>query len=332
MKIFAEHDRRFEGLELKTGLFLLLAAFLVAAGILAALVRQGVFTQTAQLHFFANSAQGIGKGMAVQLFGFKIGAVDALNLEPNGTVKVRLLVQSEYLRLINQDSTAKIAKEGLIGASIIEIVPGRAPSRPVPENGVLKFERASDFSSIAEELSEQVRPILADLKEFAQSANRPDGDFRIAIKNTRELTAEMAQVARELAKLAANTDRQLSSVLVKADKAVDKIDATFDKASSTIENLGNTVAGIERELPGLLLKLDRTLANFEAASADARKVTSSAAEELPPALRDARSLAKEGRAIVDGAKRSWPLNTMLAEPREQALPLDSFDGAASPSR
>jgi phospholipid/cholesterol/gamma-HCH transport system substrate-binding protein len=261
----------------------------------------------------------------VQLFGFKIGAVDALNLESNGTVKVRLLVQSEYLRLINQDSTARIAKEGLIGASIIEIVPSRAPSRPVPENGVLKFERAADFSSIAEELSEQLRPILADLKQLAGSASRPDGDIRVAIKNTRQLTAEMSEVAKQTAKLAANADRQLSGVLVKADKAVDKVDATFDKASSAIDNLGNTLAGLERKLPELLLKLDRTLANVEAASA-------SAAAELPPALRDARSLAKDGRVIVDGAKRSWPINTLLAEPREQALPLDSFDGAASPSR
>jgi phospholipid/cholesterol/gamma-HCH transport system substrate-binding protein len=325
MKIFAEHDNRFEGLELKTGLFLLLAAFLIGAGILAALVRQGVFTQTTQLHFFANSAQGIGKGMAVQLFGFKIGAVDALNLEPNGTVKVRLLVQSEYLRLINQDSTARIAKEGLIGASIIEIVPSPGPSRPVPENGVLKYERAADFSSIAEDLSQQLRPILADLKQFAESANRPDGDIRVAIKNARQLTAEMSEVAKQTARLAANADRQLSGVLAKADTAVDKVDATFNKASSTIDNLSNTLAGLDRKLPELLLKLDRTLANVEAASA-------SAAEDLPPALRDARSLAKDGRTIVDGAKRSWPINTMLVEPREQALPLDSFDGAARQSR
>jgi phospholipid/cholesterol/gamma-HCH transport system substrate-binding protein len=269
------------------------AGFLIAAGILAALVRQGVFTQTTQLHFFANSAQGIGKGMAVQLFGFKIGAVDALNLEPNGTVKVRLLVQTEYLRLINQDSTARIAKEGLIGASIIEIVPSQAPSRPALADGVLKYERAADFSSIAEELSAQLRPILADLRQFAESANRPDGDIRVAVKNAGQLTAEMSQVARQTAKLADNADRQLSGVLAKADKAVDKVDAT--------------------------------LANVEAASA-------SAAEELPPALRDARALAKDGRTIVDGAKQTWPINTMLAEPREQALPLGSFDGTASPSR
>jgi phospholipid/cholesterol/gamma-HCH transport system substrate-binding protein len=325
MKIFAEHDNRFEGLELKTGLFLLLAAFLIGAGILAALVRQGVFTQTTHLHFVANSAQGIGKGMAVQLFGFKIGAVDALNLEPDGKVKVGLLVQTEYLRLINQDSTARIAKEGLIGASIIEIVPGQAASRPVVENGALKYERATDFSSVAEELSAQLRPILADLKQFAESANRADGDVRVGLRNFRQFTGEMSEAAKRTAQLADSADRQLSGVLAKADKAVGKVDATFDKASATMDNLGAALAGLDRKLPELLLKLDRTLANVEAASA-------AAAEDLPPALRDARVLAKEGRTIVDGAKHSWPINTMLAEPREQALPLGSFDGVASPSR
>src|SRR5215467_12770078 len=101
MKAFSEHDQRFEGLERKTGLFLALAAFLVIAGFAAALVRQGAFTQTTHLHFFANSAQGITKGMAVQLFGFKIGAVDAISLETVGTsatagsVRVRLQVENE---------------------------------------------------------------------------------------------------------------------------------------------------------------------------------------------------------------------------------------------
>src|SRR5262245_36359358 len=118
MKAFAEHDPRFEGLERKTGIFLALAGLLVVAGFAAALVRQGAFTQTTHLHFFANSAQGITKGMAVQLFGFKIGAVDQLSLEtvgsgaPAGSVRVRLQIENEYLPLINRDSVARIGKEG----------------------------------------------------------------------------------------------------------------------------------------------------------------------------------------------------------------------------
>jgi len=314
MKIFAEHDRRFEGLERKTGLFVLLAALLTAAVVVAALYRQGVFTQTTHLHFFAPSAQGIGKGMAVQLFGFKIGTVDSLSLEPTGAVRVKLVVASEYLRLINQDSVARLAKEGLLGAGIIEIVPARTASRPVPENGVLKFERSADFSSVAEELSEQLKPILADIKQITESFNKPDGDIRQTFKNARAATAELAALAR-------NTDRQLASVLGKADTA-------FAKASTTLD----TVSGGVAQLPELMLKLERTLTNLEAVSVDAKKLSAAAVEDLPPTLREARALAEDGRVIVDGAKRAWPIRTFIAEPREQALPLDSFDGAGTQVR
>jgi len=323
MTAFAEHDSRFEGLERKTGLFLALAAALVIGGFAAALVRQGMFTQTTHLHFFANSAQGMAKGMAVQLFGFKVGAVDAVSLEtlgsgaPAGSVRVRVQIEREYLRLINQGSTARIGKEGLIGASVIEIVPGSATSRPVAENDVLKFERAADFSSMAEELSTQLRPILADLKSLTESVNRPDGDIRMTLRNSRQATAELASAAREWGKLASNADRGIAGVLAKADQAVEKIDTTFAKATATVEKLDTSLA----RMPDLMLKLERTLSNVEAASAD-----------LPQTMRDARVVARDSRTMLDGAKGSWPFNSMVAEPREQALPLDSFDGPLKPVR
>ena len=322
MKAFAEHDSRFEGLERKTGLFLGLAATLIIAGFAAALVRQGAFTQTAHLNFFAPSAQGITKGMAVQLFGFKIGAVDNLSLETggstSGSVRVRLQVENEYLPLINRDSTARIGKEGLIGASVIEIVPAGGASRPVAENEFLKFERAGDFSTMAEELSAQLRPILADLKTLTESANKPDGDIRVMLRNSRQATAELASAAKEWGKLASNADRQLTGVLAKADQAVEKVDATFAKASATVEKLDTSLS----RMPDLMLKLERTLSNVETASAD-----------LPQTMRDARVVARDSKNMLDGAKQNWPFNTMVSEPaREQALPLDSFDGPLKPIR
>src|SRR3954467_13684101 len=309
MKVFAEQDGRFEGLERKTALFLALAAALVIGGFLAALVRQGAFTQTTHLQFFANSAQGIAKGMTVQLFGFKIGAVDALSLETAGagatagSDRGRLQIENESLPLISQVSTARIGKEGLIGASVIEIVPGPATSRAVADNGVLKFERAADFSTMAEELSAQLRPILADLKGLAESVNRPDGDIRIMLGNSRQATAELASAAREWGKLASNADRQLSSVLTKADQAVQKVDTTFTKATATVERLDSSLARI----PKLMLKLDRPLGNVEAPSA-----------ELPQTARDARVLVREGRSMLDGAKGIWPRSSIVSEIRGPA--------------
>ena len=319
MKAFAEQDPRFEGLERKTGLFLALAALLVVGALVAALVRQGVFTQTTPLLFFANTAQGISKGMPVQLYGFKIGAVDAVSLETNGSVRVRLQVENEYLRLISRGSTARLGKEGLIGVSVVEIVPGPAGAPTVAQNDLLKFERAGDFSTMAEDLSAQIRPILADLKSLTESINRPDGDIRQILRNSRQASAELAAAAREWGKFAANADQGMAGVLAKADKAVDKVDTTFAKATATVDKLDASLA----RMPELMLKLDRTLTNVEAASAD-----------LPQTMRDARAAAREGRAMIDGAKTTWPFNTMVGTeaPREQSLPLNSFDGPLKPVR
>jgi phospholipid/cholesterol/gamma-HCH transport system substrate-binding protein len=320
MKAFAEQDPRFEGLERKTGLFLALAAALVLGAFLAALVRQGVFTQTTPLQFFANTAQGISKGMAAQLYGFKVGAVDAVGLETNGSVRVRLQIENEYLRLIPRGSTARLGKEGLIGVSVVEIVPGPAGAGSVAQNETLKFERAGDFSTMAEDLSAQIRPILADLKSLTESINRPDGDIRQMLRNSRQASAELTAAAREWGKLATNADKGLTGVLAKADQAVDKVDSTFAKATATVDRLDASLA----RMPDLMLKLDRTLSNVEAASAD-----------LPQTLRDARAAAHDGRAMIDGAKTTWPFNTMVGSepaPREQALPLNSFDGPLKPVR
>ena len=146
---------------------------------------------------------------------------------------MRLQVENEYVRLVNRDSIARLGKEGLIGVSVVEIVPGPAGSRPVAENDILKFERAGDFSTMAEDLSSQIRPILADLKSLTESINRPDGDIRQMLRNSRQASAELAAAAREWGKLAQNADQGLSGVLAKADQAVGKVDATFAKGSTS---------------------------------------------------------------------------------------------------
>lgn len=334
MKVFAE-DPRFQGLERRTGLFVALALLIVGAVIVGVLVRQGTFTKTTPLSFLANSAQGIAKGMAVQLSGFKIGTVDSLGLQSDGAVKVKLVVLNDYLRLINRDSVARLAKEGLIGESVIEIVPGRATSQPIRPGGALRFERAPDIGAIAQSLSEQVRPILADLKEITESIKNPEGDIHSTIRSAKLASAELAQAAAQMNRLAQQSQQQLGGVLTKADQAIAHVDeaiaaadGAIGRADAVLAHAGSTLATVQGTLPQLMLKLDRTLDKLDAVAEDAKKVTASAAEELPPAMRDARAAAQDGRAIVRGAKRAWPISSFVAEPREEAIPLDSFDGHA----
>lgn len=327
MKIFSDQDWRFEHLGRKVGWFLFFAAIAVVAVILAALYRQGAFTQTTRLYFFADSAHGIAKGMSVQLSGFKIGAVEDLELEPSGQVKVQFRVKSDYLRFVTQDSEARLAKEGLFGAGFIEIVPGSKQALQVPNNGVLKFDRAEDLAGTAQALTEKIEPILVDVKKITESLNDPESDIRRTLKNVREATADLAQAAKSIKRLAGSSEARLADFQGRIDSTLDGARATLDKAGAALDTLGNTLATVDRRLPELLLRLDANLKNFESVTSDARRISATLGEELPPAIREGRGLVEQTQEIVQGARGAWPIRNFVAPPQERALPLDSHDDA-----
>lgn len=318
MKIFSAPDERFAGLDRKTLLFLLLAAAIVLATVVAALIRQDFFTQTTRLYVFTDSAQGIAKGMAVHFSGFRIGTVDDLSLEPNATVKVRLVINSHYTPFIRQDSEARLAKEGLIGASIIEIARGSPQMRPMANDGVLKFERAGDFADIARDLAQRIEPILDDIKSITESINNPEGDIRQTVKNARQATAQLAEAAGSVSAIARSGDARLGAIQ-------ERVDGVLERAGTALDTLAGSLATVDRRLPGLLLKLETTLNNFESTSAHARSLSSRLAEDVPPAMDDGRGLVRETREIVQGVRTAWPIRNIVPPAAEQALPLDSHD-------
>jgi ABC-type transporter Mla subunit MlaD len=330
---FRELDSRFEKLNFRTGLFIALALALLAAAITGTLLRQGVFTQTASLYFFSDSAAGLSRGMSVQLSGFKIGTVEQISLEPDTRVKTRLVVNSEYMRHITQDSEARLAKEGLIGASVIEIVPKAREARTMPNNGVLRFERAGDFAVLAEGLADKLHPILDDVKKITESASDPQGDIRMTLRNVREATAALAELRGELSKLAGTVNQRTESITAQVGQVLERTDSTIQKAGATIEQAGSavntlngTLSTLDKQLPETLLRLERTLTNVESVTADARRISSGLATDVPPAVSEGRALMQDTREIMDGARRAWPLRNFLNEPLERPLPLDSHDG------
>lgn len=344
---FREQDARFEHLAVRTTAFIVLALVLVVGFVASVMVRQGVFTQTSRLYFFADSAAGIFKGMSVQLSGFKIGSVQDLDLEPDTRVKVQLSVKTEYMRHIAQDARARLAKEGLIGASFIEVVTRSGSARTLPNNGVLKFERAQDFSHIAEALAGKLHPILDDLKQLTGTLNDPEGDIRQTVRNLRVATGMVADMREQLLRVTQAAEERVGSVsgkveqvldrtaatLDKAGGTVDKVGGTLDKASATVDTAGaaistlnGTLSQLDRQLPQILFQLDATLKNVEGISVEARRLSTRLASELPPIMQDGRALMEDTREVMDGARSAWPIRNFVPAPKQNPLLLDSHDG------
>ena len=327
METFPKQDPRFKQIGSKAVIFLILAAALALGTVTAGLVHQDYFVKTARLYFFADSAQDIAKGMSVQLSGFKIGTVDNLWLEPNATVRVRLLINRQYIHFIRQDSQARLAKEGLIGTSFIEITPGTPEVRQVENDVVLKFARAKDLSDIAPDLAARIGPILTDIKSITQSINDPNGDVRQALKGIHQASTSLAEAAASVNTIARNGDARIADIQEHVNVVLDRAGTNVDKASAVIDTLGRTLDTVDKAIPEVLFKVNSALDNTNAASLEAQKLISGLSSDLPPAVSEGRSLMHETHEVVQGAKKTWPIRNYLPPAEEQALPFDSNDDA-----
>jgi len=325
MSVFSEHDKRFEGLQPRTGLFLAVAALIVAATVVASMIKHGALTPTLRVIFYAQSAQGIHKGMAVQLSGFRIGSVDEMAIDRESGVKVTLRIEQKYAAFIPLDSYAGLSKEGLIGANFIAIDPGKSRTPVIDDNAVLYFYRAVDFSDMAQDLKEKIDPILADVKTTAQWVNDPEGDIRKTIGNVRQATAQIAELRRELVEVLQRSEGRFATIAGKVERVLDQSRTTLERASGVLDTASRSLDTVERQLPGLLLRLDRSLQNVEAATASASRVSAELAEDLPPAIREGRNLVEDAQEITDGAKQTWPIRDLVPPAAQKALPLDSYD-------
>jgi len=238
-----------------------------------------------------------------------------------------LAIDNKYTALIPQDSEAGLAKEALIGASYIEIEPGKNKELPVTELSVLKFYRAIDFADMAQDLKVKLDPILADIKQVTQSINDPQGDIRKTIGNVRQATALVAELAQQVGQLAKRSEGRVDAIAGKVDRVLDQTGATLERARGTLDTAARSLGTVEGQLPALLLRLDQSLKNVEAITADARRLSSSLNDDLPPAIREGRGLVEDAHDIVEGAKQAWPVRNFVAPPGQKALPLDSYDSS-----
>lgn len=93
------------------------------------------------------SAEGITVGTDVRLAGIKVGTVSEMALDPE-TYQARLRFTVRRDLEIPEDSDVKIASEGLLGGSYLEITPG-ASEFMLPDGGeVLNTQSSIDLLNL----------------------------------------------------------------------------------------------------------------------------------------------------------------------------------------
>ena len=166
-----DEDTRFKGLEEKIGFFVIIAFLGIVLTIIAVGIQQDLFSPKTRLFIVTDSGQDISEGMAVKLRGFNIGKVEKLELTDDARVKVTLSILRSHMQWVKSDSKARLLKEGVIGANIIEITLGSEKEKPLEHNALIVFERERGLGQVVDQLYAEVIPLIDDLKRVARRAD-----------------------------------------------------------------------------------------------------------------------------------------------------------------
>lgn len=313
-------EGRFSGLVLKVNAFLLIALLLAAAFIGLVAYKQGWWVKQSPIHFVTGNALGLNKGMPVKLFGFTVGSVSEMKLTDGG-VDVQLSIASSYLERIPADSRARHAREsGLVGASVIDILPGKSP-QPIPEGARIAFEPSRGISEIVDDFRRQAMPAFNEIKQAMSQVGR----------SGENVTQILAGLREEVERLPA-THRALRKLVEEATVATSELNRSSNATLQAVEKVASTV---DRTVPPLAEKLARGIDSIEAAAVQLKRTGEEAQLTLKgarPLLDHSEAAAREAGDVMSAAKRVWPLSDSFKETSDGMLPIDSFEAQGKRGR
>ncbi len=308
--------RRFPGLVARVNLFLLVAAGLAAGFMALVAYKQGWLIPHSTVHFVAENALGISKGMPVRLHGFVVGSVEDMDLE-YGDVDVRLSIDSRHLAEIPKDSKARLAREsGVVGAASIDILPGRAQV-PLAAGDRLAYEPTRGLSEIIDDLRKQVAPAFTELRQvLAQMDKSSEG------------MAETMKIVQQEVRGLPETHADLRKALVEADRTLLEVRHAAKSADAAARSARLAVEHVDANVQPLASKLSMTLDSLGATAGDLRRTSEEARETMRqarPTLDRSATAAREATEVFSAAKRIWPIRGSLQQESDPVLPIDSFE-------
>lgn len=321
MSRIEEKDRRFRNLEIKVGAMAIVAIAGVILLVVLVGLQKDLFSAKYDLYFVSPGGSGLMEGMPVKLSGFKVGKVRSIELTEDARVKVTAEINRKYEKWIKTDSMASLSKEGFIGDPFIEISVGTSGANVLKDGEMVRFEKTGGI----DELIEEAKPVLMEIKEIIHYANSPDGDIKVTLGNIRQVTTDLKE-----------TSADIKAAINEAHGIIKKLDS---RSAPVIESAGRAMKNLE----GITLRLDPVMTKIEKIAGDTEKVTArlpQTSEKLEKAIdnvksltdplagegprlrsiiRETQSTLKDTREVVKGVKESWPVRLMVPAPRSPEL-------------
>jgi phospholipid/cholesterol/gamma-HCH transport system substrate-binding protein len=208
--------------------FVLAVLALAGFGIGQVASRQWRVQETFRVRAEFATIGGLEVGQRVRVQGIDAGVVEAIvpPREPGRPVGLVFRVDARLRPLVRSDALARIVTEGVVGARVVEIVPGRPDAPPVADSGTIASERPVEVA----ELLRQAAGSLKRIDAVADAAEKGLGEINAVAGSIREGRGSLGK-------------------LVQDDEAYRKLVALSDRGEHTLDDLEENLAALKRTWP-----------------------------------------------------------------------------------
>lgn len=294
---------------------------LVVVGIFMAKAEH-LFEDKYLLHASLSRSYGLEPGAPVLLSGVPIGRVKAVEFNNQGTIDVTLQLLSRYRDMVREDSRANFEKSGIVmGQMQVEITMGHRSDSGQYQHGVLPDgatiaakepeDLVASLKDLKGEFDREVKPVLESVQRTVTRIEEITKDVQPTVQTAGRVLAEVERSTRELPEIVASVKR--TAVTVERTAAgLPEITGSVKKTLVSVDSIVGDVRKATGKLPAIVDTAQDAMNNIKATTESIKAVS----RDVGPIVRTAHSTLEDVNLIVRGAKKTWPVNTMIknAEP------------------
>jgi phospholipid/cholesterol/gamma-HCH transport system substrate-binding protein len=171
---------------------------------------------------------GLEVGNQVRVLGMNAGVVERIDPPPAPGQPVTLVLRldAQLRGLVRSDAVARVVTQGVVGARVIEIVPGRPDAPPLADEGLIAAEPLIEIADLLRGATDSLRRIDA-----------------VSVAAEKGL-AEIGQIAATIRKGEGSLGK-----LVLDDEAYQKLVTLSARSERTLSELEDNLAGLKRTWP-----------------------------------------------------------------------------------
>ena len=181
---------------IRLGLFVIVATILFIMGVYYVGNSKNIFGRNIIVYADFKDVRGLQAGNNVRFMGINIGSVSSIEIKQDTIIRVGMRISKSVQQSVKKDALVSIGTNGLVGASLINISPGKNIKPKVESGDVLQTDQESSTAAIMKTLgntNQTVAELSQNLLEISDKINNGEGTISLLLND-----ASMAQTSTKM--------------------------------------------------------------------------------------------------------------------------------------